>query len=159
MTYFHDLTRQQDPDMSVYKTRQGNKPPIYIHISNSLHNVSENPNYEGLVWLVKLLWSCEVASGVLVPKTCQVRAEFRFATNHWETSLQSDDVSNWMVANLESSLCLLCCIMSGFVGVSLWSTMALWLQIAECHQIDGLADACSYFSALAIRLQVSRSSI
>ena len=38
-----------------HKTRQENKPTIIIHISNTLHNISEYPGYRDLVWLLKLL--------------------------------------------------------------------------------------------------------
>ena len=34
----------------------------------------------------------------------QNRADSRFAPNHWETSLQSNAVSHWLGANLESAL-------------------------------------------------------
>ena len=33
-----------------------------------------------------------------------IRADFRFAHNQWETSLQSNAVSHWLGANLESAL-------------------------------------------------------
>ena len=32
-------------------------------------------------------------------------ADSRFAPSQWETSLQSNDVSDWLGANLESALC------------------------------------------------------
>ena len=36
---------------------------------------------------------------------CVDRADSSFAPSQWETSLQSNDVSHWLVANLELNLC------------------------------------------------------
>ena len=36
---------------------------------------------------------------------CVIGADSRFVPNQWETALLCDDVSHWLLANLESSLC------------------------------------------------------
>ena len=39
---------------------------------------------------------------------CYIRANFRLAPSQWETSLQSNTVSHWLGANLESTLYTIC---------------------------------------------------
>ena len=41
---------------------------------------------------------------VVETKTTSIRADSRFAPNQWETSSQSNAVSHWLGANLESAL-------------------------------------------------------
>ena len=36
-----------------------------------------------------------------------IRADHKFAPSQWETALQSNDVSHWLGANLESALCII----------------------------------------------------
>ena len=43
-------------------------------------------------------------SGQLAVSPTHIRADSRFALSQWETSLQSNDVSHWLGANLESAL-------------------------------------------------------
>ena len=60
-------------------------------------------------------WHLYIEAGPwsLIFHHCNNRADSRFAPSQWETSLQSDTVSHWLGANLESALiqyAISCCI-------------------------------------------------
>ena len=69
------------------------------------------------------------------------RADSRFAPGQWETSLQSNAVSHWLGANLESAL-----------------YKSYWWWVKQCDlwiQCDGLAQERHNSSALAMELHLS----
>ena len=51
-------------------------------------------------------WLCRICGVRLIPMITTCRADSRFAPSQWETSLQSNAVSHWLGASLESALTL-----------------------------------------------------
>ena len=54
---------------------------------------------------VNILQSCQTVIHVFHVRDSCSRADSRFAPSQWETPLQSNGVSHWLGANLESALC------------------------------------------------------
>ena len=64
-------------------------------------------------------------------KYTHIRADSRFAPSQWETSLQSNTISNWLGTNLESALTVLYAIYSSKLSVhtvefQTWVTCYWW---------------------------------
>ena len=99
----------------------------------------------------KILYSCKLHKYI----TILCRANSRLALSQWETSLQSNAVSHWLGANLESAqLCLPTTTESNDIGGSndvdaattvwtltegtLWTRMCLtyysWIHRPQCHR-------------------------
>ena len=64
-----------------------------------------------LLW-IKLWFICYFGHCVDVHDIMLYKADSRFAPSQWETSLQSNAVSHWLGANLESALVVLDCFIT-----------------------------------------------
>ena len=69
-----------------------------LNQNNAKANAHHMPNSRALPYV------CCHFRVILVPSLNGIRADFRLAPSQWETSLQSNAVSHWLGANLESAL-------------------------------------------------------
>ena len=59
------------------------------------------------IYMINIIWNCTCLSmqwNISSSSKVYTRADSRLAPSQWETSLQSDTVSHWLGANLESAL-------------------------------------------------------
>ena len=74
---------------------------LILSMSQTPHTSHKRARYEVSVSWVQSL-PCFLTLSMLCCREC--RADSRFVPSQWETLLQSNTVSHWLVANLESAL-------------------------------------------------------
>ena len=100
-------------DGSVLRYLHGTRPQEQYAgvISDSKPEISVN-RWCGGDGRLDRLWCCSLRHGscALMAECCSIlRADSRFAPSQWERTLQSNAVSHWLGANLESALTLISC--------------------------------------------------
>ena len=78
-----------------------------------------------------------------------IRTDSRFAPSQWETSLQSNAVSHWLGANLESALDM---VISNYLSNRKLQRCNRWSWWMKTQFYPTICWACDYLSTLDIKL-------
>ena len=117
------MVSHSSPNILFY---YGSKFPHFLKRFSTAWKISYGVFCEFTMWCKFCLTFC-YCMGYIVSTQCH-RADSRFAPSQWETSLQSNTASHWLVTNLESAL-------SQLLSLHVVTRIAWWL-----HAMEALSD-------------------